>query len=136
MLRCAALHMPPCMAHRVKVMEQLRHALQARYPCLYHLALAISSPVLTIVPNLPAGENWKLQKLAERVKFSDIFATAPFNPATGCPLGFKSINADDNGAECLQLKVGGVGCCVRAGAQQPQHGAVGSRFVLVIARSA
>ncbi|KAI7839227.1 hypothetical protein COHA_007040 [Chlorella ohadii] len=52
------------------------------------------------------GENWKLQKLAERVKFSDIFATAPFNPATGCPLGFKSINADDNGAECLQLKRG------------------------------
>lgn len=54
----------------------------------------------------PAGENWKLQKLAERVKFSDIFATAPFNPATGCPVGFKSINADDVGAECLQLKVG------------------------------
>lgn len=52
-----------------------------------------------------AGENWKLQKLAERTKFSDIFETAPFNPATGCPLGFKSINADDVGAECLRLKV-------------------------------
>lgn len=55
----------------------------------------------------PAGENWRLQKLAERTKFSDIFETAPFDPATGCPAGFKSTNADEANPECLRLKVRG-----------------------------
>ncbi|KAL4447900.1 hypothetical protein ABPG75_005119 [Micractinium tetrahymenae] len=53
---------------------------------------------------LGEGDNEELKQLAETVTFADIFETAPFT-AGACPAGFKSINQDDVGAECLKLKV-------------------------------
>ena len=115
-LACCAARAAPRSAWEVRVQAPdaglVWRTVQPFHPHSLPPGASTACPLCSRHPTHPqfthtvAGENWKLQKLAERVKFSDIFATAPFNPATGCPVGFKSINADDVGAECLQLKVG------------------------------
>ncbi|EFN54711.1 hypothetical protein CHLNCDRAFT_135377 [Chlorella variabilis] len=56
---------------------------------------------------LGKGKNGELKALGESTKFSDIFETASFDAeAKTCPAGFKSINQDDVGPECLKLKTG------------------------------
>ena len=54
---------------------------------------------------LGSGNNEKIKKMSETLKFSDIFEST--KPASGsCPDGFTSVNQGGIGQECLKLKQG------------------------------
>lgn len=61
---------------------------------------------ITWIP-LGKGKNAELKALAETTTFADIFETAEYDDESqACPAGFKSINQDSVGVECLKVKPG------------------------------